>query len=232
MCLSLRPWTSLGELSKPTNLTLPASPDSWRARRAPNVLDSLGAKMPSTSEKRQSREILRDRLIKPPLALHRAGRAFLVADEEDLPLPAEELTQPLCGHDPALVIIGGDEADIVLTLKSRINDHDRDLFPGRVLNGAAERPVVEGGEDDAVDPAAYEVLHDRDLLGPVVLFLGAFPEDPDVQLPGRLDRPGMDGFPELVGHSLGDDGDLESFGPGSGLSAGLFPAAALDEEEG
>ena len=194
-----RPWTSLGELSKPTNLTLPASRASWRARSVPKVLDSFGQKMPSTSGKRLSRFSaslvggLRRRpgvLVlgqersgrgtpcstvsrKPRSRSVGAGRAGLVADEEDPALAAEELAQAAGGQDAALVVVGGDEADVVLALEAGVDDDDRDLLAHGVLDGPDEGPVVERGQDDAVDAAADDVLDHGDLLGPVVLLLRA-----------------------------------------------------------
>ena len=42
------PSTRLADASKPTNFTLPAQPLSWSTRSVANVVDSFGAKMPST----------------------------------------------------------------------------------------------------------------------------------------------------------------------------------------
>jgi hypothetical protein len=61
------------------------------------------------------------------------------------------------------------------------------------------------------------------LLFAIILLLRAFPDDFSVELASRLNRSGVDRFPEFVGRSFGDDGDLKFCG--FGLSALLGPSA-------
>ncbi|MBP1769077.1 MAG: hypothetical protein H6P98_3192, partial [Candidatus Aminicenantes bacterium] len=162
----------------------------------------------------------------------RAGRAFLVADEENPALILEELGQPPGGHNTAFIVVGGHIADIVASLKAGVDDDHGDFFPGGILDGPTEGPLIQRCKDDAVDSAADEVLNHCDLLSPVVFLLGAFPDDLDPEFLGGHQGAHVDRFPEFVGRPLGDHGELESRRSRGGRVLLAFSAAAGGSEEG
>src|SRR5690554_3553989 len=131
-------------------------------------------------------------------------------------------------HPAAFVVVRGDETGVGMRLEPRVDDHDRYSAPDGRLDRAGEAARVERRQHDGVDAAADEVLDDLDLHLAVVLLLRALPDDVHAELLSRLFGARMDGFPELVGRALGDDGDLEAFACGSGILGG---APAADHQE-
>ena len=77
----------------------------------------------------------------------------------------------------------------------------------RLSHGADERLVVERREHDARDALRGERLHDVDLRFEIVFLERALPDDVDAELLRRLDRAGVDRFPELVRRALRDHRD-------------------------
>src|SRR4029079_12735453 len=140
----------------------------------------------------------------------------------------------LAAEPPALAVVGGHEADVVVPLEGGVDDDDGDLAAHRAGDGADERAVVEGRQHDAVDPAAHEAFDLRDLAVPVVFTQGTAPDDLGPHLAGRLDRARMDALPEDVRRALRDDRNLQlpRGGAGGGAAGGpgtLFTAAAAAE---
>jgi hypothetical protein len=124
----------------------------------------------------------------------------------------------LAGEAAADVVVGGDEADVVVSLEPRVEDDDRDA----PLHGAAdrsdERRVVQRREGDAGDAAGDGVLDFRDLRVAVVFAERAAPGDGHAELLRRFLGAGVDALPEHVGGALRDHGD--------GHAAGFFARRA------
>ena len=108
------------------------------------------------------------------------------------------------GQHAAVVVVGRDVADDLRRFQARVEDHDRDSLGDRRLDRLDQRPGVERGQHDAVDPAGDRVLDELDLLRRSSSFWGPARSRRHSQLVGRLERAGMDRLPELVGRPLGN----------------------------
>ena len=125
------------------------------------------------------------------------------------PFAAEERRQLLAAQPSADLVVGRDEADVVVALQPRIDDHDGDLLPHRRAHRRHHRRIVERCEDDARDAAADGVLDLGDLGIPIVLAQGPAPGDVDVELGARFARAGMDALPEGVRRALRNHRDRQ-----------------------
>ena len=157
------------------------------------------------------RRVLGHDVHKADLALHRARRAFHVAEHHHTPFTSQDLDHALASQPAALVVVRGDEAHIVLAVEGGVDEHDRNAAPGGVHHRDTERFVVRRGQHDTRDAAAYERLDFGDLGLAVVLAPGAFPNHLDPKFLGCLHRAGVDGDPERVDGSLGNDGNRYYF---------------------
>ena len=77
------------------------------------------------------------------LALGRTVVPFGVAQQHDLALSAHGFDQPLAAKLSALDVVGGDEADVVVALQPRVEDHDRNLLAHGVVDRPNQRGFIE-----------------------------------------------------------------------------------------
>ena len=143
-------------------------------------------------------------------ALGRAVAALGVPEQDDAPASAEQRRQLLAAQASADFVVGGDEADVVVALQPRVDDHDRDLLPHRRAHRRDHRRIVERCEDDARGAAADGVLDLGDLGVAIVLAQGSAPGDVDVELRGGFERAGMYALPEGVRRALGNHRDRQA----------------------
>ena len=128
------------------------------------------------------------------------------------PFPSSRTPSRSAAKTPS-VVVGSHKGDRVVSTQGRIDDHRRNPRPLSLRDGPHQGFVVQGGQDDSIDSAVDEILNQRQLLVPVVLFLGTLPNDLDAELPRGFDRTGVYGLPKLVGRSFGDHGDSKFFPP-------------------
>ena len=151
-----------------------------------------------------------DGVEEPLLAVRRAGRALLVAQEHHVALAhglrRERLARGLAGRH----VVGGDEAHVVAAGEVRVEDDDGHARVGRGLHGADEPLVAERREDDAADALRDEGLHDVDLVLEVVLAQRPLPDHLDAELARRLHRPRVHALPELVRRALRHHRDAQT----------------------
>ena len=144
------------------------------------------------------------------LALGRAVVPFGVAQQDHLALAAAAPGQPLAAELAALVVVGGDEADVVVALQPRVEDHDRDLLRARVGSPAPTSAVSSSGASTMPDDAAAdEVLDLRDLRVAIVLAQRAAPDDRRRRAPAPPCRRRRGCFARTRARSLWDDRDRE-----------------------
>ena len=92
-------------------------------------------------------------------------------------LAVQQLGHVLAGQPAAGVVVGGDEADVVVALQTRVEDDDGDAALHRGRDRADERRLVERRERDPGDAARHRVLDFGDLRVAVVLAQRAPPHD-------------------------------------------------------
>ena len=105
-------------------------------------------------------------------------------------------------------------------------------LPTAASTGSTSALCIERRQHDSVDSGRDRVLHELDLLDPIVFLLWALPDDIDVsELVGGLERAGVQRFPELVGRSLGDDDHppLLRFGTGQACSARILDLRRMNQ---
>ena len=117
------------------------------------------------------------------LALRRAVVPFGVAQQHDLALPAHRFDEALTAKLPALDVVGGDEADVVVALQAGIEDHDRNLLADRVVHRTDERGFIERREHNAGHAAADEAFDLGHLRVAVVLAQRSAPDQLDARAP-------------------------------------------------
>jgi hypothetical protein len=147
----------------------------------------------------------------------RAGRAFVQPHHDHVALAAERLAHVLARHAPGQEVAGRDQADGIVALEFGVERYHRDAGADRAGNRLAQRLVVERREQEAVDAARHQRIHDLDLIFAVVFLQRALPEDLHAQFAPRLHGAGVDRLPEFVGRSLGHHRD-------GGCAAGLAAA--------
>ena len=141
---------------------------------------------------------------------------FGVAEEHDAALAVQQLGHVLAGQPAAGVVVGGDEADVVVALQARVENHDGDAALHRGRDRADERRLVERRERDAGDAARDGVLHLGHLRLAVVLAQRTAPHDLDVQLLRGFLRARVDHLPELVRGALGNHRHRQASGQAPG----------------
>ena len=148
------------------------------------------------------------RARKPVLALGRARRPFLVAEQQHLALALQQLAHPVGGQLAALDVVGGDERHDLLRM-SRPESMTTVGMPARLASstGRTSARSSSGAMHDARDVLADEALDDLHLLLAVVLAQRPLPGDGDrcargVELALGLDGARVDGLPELVRRAL------------------------------
>ena len=240
MCPSASDLTRFSEASKPTNLTLPGpavvlehAQHAERAAlvRAEDAVDreaAIGALV--LAENRfallvraldvRARVLVRAHDLDARVRPHRGQEAFFalgctvatlgVPEQDDAPASPQERRQFLAAQSSADFVVGGDEADVVVALQARVDDHDRDLLPHRRAHGRDHRRIVERCEDDARGAAADGVLDLGDLGVAIVLAQGPAPGDVDVELRGGFERACMYALPEGVRRALGNHRDRQA----------------------
>ncbi len=159
------------------------------------------------------RRILRLELRhEPALARRRAGRALLIAQQQNVARALQQVAHPVRGHLAALRVVGGDKRHDLVGVERRVDHHRRDARASGLLDGPHDRRLIERRDDDARDVLAHEAFDHLHLLLAVVLAQRALPADGDlrargVQLALGLDGAGVNGFPEFVRGAFRNNGN-------------------------
>ncbi len=114
---------------------------------------------------------------------------------------------PSAAMRPPQAVVGGDEADVVAALQSRVDDDDWNLRARRVAHRPHQRRFVERRQHDARHTARDEAFDLGDLRRAIVFAKRASPDDVDAKLLRRLRRACVNALPEHVRRALRNDGD-------------------------
>ena len=181
-------------------------PAPSRARSIPNVLDSLGQKIPSTCPRYRV-----TRLCAFCWAESDVGPAYSVSEinvilgnslasvsvnpfsrcsvlseptayrsKMTFPSPLKQLAEPLGRQHAAVVVVGGDVAHHLGRFQRRVEDHHRNSLGDRRLDRFDERPGIERGDHDSVDACGDRILNELDLQHAIVFLLRTLPDHFDV----------------------------------------------------
>ena len=155
-----------------------------------------------------------ERVEEALLAMRRARRALLVAEDDDvsrLALRRQDARHLLAGHLPGGVVVGRDEARVVVPLKVGVEDRrPGSSRPSPPSPGRASALSLSGASTIPLTPWATKLwtrsicdLRSSSLSGP-------FQTMSTPASCGGLHRAGVDRLPELVRRPLGDDGDARA----------------------
>ena len=107
------------------------------------------------------------------------------------------------------LVVGGDEADVVVALERGVDDYDRDFLRSPLAHRRHDRRVVEGRENDAEAPRVTEFSISATCASRSSSRRGPR-QDVDVELRRGLARAGVDALPEDVRGAFRNDGDRQA----------------------
>ena len=140
-------------------------------------------------------------------AIHGGGAAGGMKDDGDLAFAIEDATEGTGGELAGFVVVGGEEAHVVVAVDAGVKDGDGDAGGGGAVERAEKDFAFRGGDGDAIDAAGDEAIEDLDLAGVVGFRGGAVPFDLDAVFFAGGHGAGLDGEPEEMGGGFGDHRD-------------------------
>src|SRR6185437_10006060 len=105
------------------------------------------------------------------------------------------------------MIVGYDQADVVVDIHCRIEDGDGDAGADDAFDRIDEGAIVSGGYGESIDAPGNHGVHDFDLAAVVGLDVRTAPVERDMEIPGGAFGSGSDGNKEEIRIGLGDDRD-------------------------
>ena len=128
-------------------------------------------------------------------------------DLGDFTLAIQDFAHAAGGHHARGVVIGGHLSREIRRVDRGIENHDGYIFAMRALDDADHGGFVDGCEADGVDTLGDHGVDDLQLAGEVGFRWRAVPDDVDACFTRGGDGARVDGLPEQVRLTLGDDGD-------------------------
>ena len=138
-----------------------------------------------------ARKLFGDGIGKPLFAQYGGSAARLLHHHGHLSLCADERGQHARRRRACLVIVRGDEADVVLNLDSGVEDGDRDARPDRAFERSYQGAFVGRGDGQPVHLTGNHGIHDLDLPIVIGFVIGPIPQDAHVQIVRGLLDSGM-----------------------------------------
>ena len=101
-------------------------------------------------------------------------------------LSANERGQHACRGSACVIVVGSDEADVVLNLDSGVEDSNRYARTDRAFERSYQRALVGCGDGQPIHLARYHGIHNLDLPVVVGFIVRPIPQDAHVQIVRRL----------------------------------------------